>query len=291
MSDSAIDQHQSYDPRFFARIAEIEDHHFWFGARNRVIVAAIRSVITGLPAGYRVLEVGCGTGVVLRQLTEACQGGEVMGMDLYPEAVAFASGRAGCRVLVGDILDPPCFGEFDMVGVFDVLEHLPNDRQILEGLSRMLKPGGTLILTVPAHMSLWSYFDIAACHRRRYERAGLIHKLEESGFRVEYATEFMVSLYPLIWLIRRIRGDHTTMKRELAAAKADSELRIIPVINGLLKSVLALEAFAVARRWRLPLGTSLLAVARKIESVNETIHSVPEGRRARQSPEGQLPQK
>ena len=109
------------------------------------LAAATRSVVAGLQPGYRVVEVGCGTGIVLQQLKQVCTGGEVMGMDLYPEAVEFASRRAGCRVIVGDVLNPPPLGQFDVVGMFDVLEHLPDDRAILRGLNRLLKPGGALV--------------------------------------------------------------------------------------------------------------------------------------------------
>jgi SAM-dependent methyltransferase len=262
MTDARL-EHQSYDPRFFGRIAEIEDRHFWFCARNRVIAAAVRRVIAGLPTGYRVLEVGCGTGVVLRQLTKLCRDGEVIGMDLYSQAAVFASRRAACRVIVGDILNPPPLGEFDVIGIFDVLEHLINDRQILGGLNRMLKPGGALILTVPTHMSLWSYFDVAARHCRRYATTELAHILRETGFEVEYLTEFMMSLFPLLWLVRRIKGGSGMMDRERAAEKAATELKVIPVVNGLLKLILTWETFVIRRRWRLPVGTSLLAVARK----------------------------
>jgi len=270
MSDSSTPQHQSYDPQFFARIADIEDRHFWFCARNRIIAAAVRRVVGGLPAGYRVLEVGCGTGVVLHQLTELCRGGEVMGVDLFPEAVAFASQRAACRAIVGDILNPPPLGDFDVVGMFDVLEHLTNDRQILGGLNRMLRPEGRLLLTVPAHMSLWSYFDVAACHCRRYECADLTRVLGENGFEVEYLTEFMMSLFPLVWFLRRVNGGHTTTDPKKAAERAATELKIVPVVNALLKFVLTVETFAIQRRWRLPIGTSLLAVARKKRPADES---------------------
>ena len=272
----SILQFDSYDPRFFARIAQIEDRHFWFCARNRIIAAALRNVIEDLGTGYRVLEVGCGTGVVLRELVEVCRRGEVIGMDLYPEAVAFAGERAACEVVVGDVLKPPNLGRFDVIGMFDVLEHLSNDSQIAGGLNRMLKSDGILILTVPAHLSLWSYFDIASRHCRRYERCELTRIVEGNGFKIEYVTEFMMSLYPLMWVVRRTRYRHGTMNSELAVERADAELRIIPVVNGLLKAILTFEAFAVARRWRLPLGTSLLIVARKRESVAETSHSLPE---------------
>jgi SAM-dependent methyltransferase len=253
----------SYDPQFFPKIAAVEDRHFWFSARNRIIAAAVRKVVGSLSAGYRVLEVGCGTGVVLRQLVEVCRGAEVVGIDLFPEAVAFASRRASCPVLVGDVLNPPSLGEFDLVGMFDVLEHLPDDRAILRGLGRLLKPGGALILTVPAHMSLWSYFDVSACHCRRYERDELAAKLAETGFNVVYLTEFMMTLFPLVWVGRRLNGGRRPVTREVADAKTADELKIIPGVNGLLKGVLSLEAALVARGWRLPKGTSILAVARK----------------------------
>jgi SAM-dependent methyltransferase len=201
--------------------------------------------------------------VVLRQLTKLCRDGEVIGMDLYSQAAVFASGRAACRVIVGDILNPPSLGEFDVVGTFDVLEHLSDDRRILSELNRMLKPGGALILTVPAHMSLWSYFDVASCHHRRYTRARLGQILRESEFEIEYLTEFMMSLFPLVWLLRRIKGGSGMMDRERAAQKAANELTVVPILNGILKLILSVEAFAIKRRWRLPVGTSLLAVARK----------------------------
>lgn len=253
-----------YDPQFFAKIVEVEDRHFWFQARNQVIASAVSDIVKGLPNGYRLLEVGCGTGVVLGQLAKVCDRGDVEGFDLYPEAVEFARERTGCRVSVGDILSPPSsIGMFDVVCIFDVLEHLPNDQEILEALRALLKSGGTLVLTVPAHMSLWSYFDVAACHCRRYDKGGLQRVLEASEFQVDYLTEFMVTLYPLIWLLRRLNGARLRGDREIAAQKASSELTVVPGINSLLKLVLGWETLAVRRRLILPRGTSLLAIARK----------------------------
>lgn len=263
MNDRENSASQTYNPEFFAKIARIEDRHFWFCARNRIIAAAARNAVRGLPTGYRLLDVGSGTGTVLRQLTQVCRDGQVTGMDLYREAAVVAGQRAGCQVIVADILTPPNLGDFDVITMFDVLEHFANDRQVLGAANRMLKDNGVLILTVPAHMSLWSYFDVAAHHCRRYESGTLTRVLVESEFEIEYLTEFMMGLFPLIWLLRRLYGGIAVTDRERATEKAASELTIVPVINSVLKCMLAAEAFAIRRHWRLPLGASLLAVARK----------------------------
>jgi SAM-dependent methyltransferase len=255
----------NYDPRFFAKIAAVERKHFWFRARARVITSVARQVVSKLQPGYRFVEAGCGTGMVLRELVRVCSGGNVVGIDLFPEAVAFAAKAASCPVIVGNLEEPTILGEADVVGTFDVLEHLADDRKILGGLNRVLKPGGTLILTVPAHMSLWSYFDVASCHYRRYTAAQLEQVLRETGFEVEYLTEFMMSLFPVLWFVRRLQGRGRKMGREDAVGKAANELKVVPVVNGILRLLLSWETIMIRRRWRLPIGTSLLAVSRKTQ--------------------------
>jgi SAM-dependent methyltransferase len=252
-----------YDPQFFTKIAAIEREHFWFCARARIIACVAKQVVSKLQPGYRFIEAGCGTGMVLRELVRVCTRGNVSGIDLFPEAVAFAEEAASCPVMVGDLEEPKGFGEADVVGTFDVLEHLADDRKILRGLNRILKPGGTLILTVPAHMSLWSYFDVASCHYRRYTASQLEQLLRESGFEIDYLTEFMMSLFPVLWLVRRLHGRGRAMDRENAVGKATNELTVVPVVNGILKLILSWETVAIRHRWRLPIGTSLLAVCRK----------------------------
>lgn len=253
----------SYDPRFFAKIAAIEQKHFWFRARARVIRCIASQVVRPLQPGYRFVEVGCGTGMVLRELVQLCKDGHVSGIDLFPEAVAFAAKTASCPVMIGDVETPMDFGEADVVGTFDVLEHLSDDCKVLKGLSRMLKPGGKLIVTVPAHMSLWSYFDVASRHCRRYTATHLQEVLQQSGFEVEYMTEFMMGLFPLLWFLRRLHGRTVENDHESAVAKADQELTVVPIINEFIKLILSWETLAIRRRWRLPVGTSLLAVSRK----------------------------
>lgn len=257
---------QSYDPRFFERLFAIEDKHFWFRARNRVISVILQSLVRHFRPGYHVLEVGSGTGNTLRQLEQTCTNGTVLGMDLFFEGLRYAQHRVACPLVQGDMHFPPFGIQFDLIGLFDVLEHLPDDMAVLRDLHRMLKPNGCLMLTVPAHMSLWSYFDEASHHCRRYEYNGLENKLNQAGYRVEYLTHYMASIFPLVWIGRRVAG-HFFIKQgndiEQAHQLAGRDIKIIPVLNDALFFMLLLETRLLKRRRRLPIGTSLLAVARK----------------------------
>lgn len=256
----------TYDPDYFAHLFAVEDRHFWFRARNRTIARIVEQLVAGLASGYRVLEVGCGNGNTLRVLEQACPGGTVIGMDVFAEGLPYARSRVGCGLVRADMRQPPFTARFQLIGIFDVLEHLPDDRRVLNDLHAMLDPGGGLLLTVPAHPALWSYFDRVSRHCRRYAPAELEGKLSDAGFRVEYLTQYMATIFPLLWVGRRLAsffGKNRTDTGELAHGLARQELRIVPVLNGLLTFLLIQEIHFIARRRRLPIGTSLLAIARK----------------------------
>jgi SAM-dependent methyltransferase len=256
----------SFDAECFAPLFAAEDRHFWFRARNEVIATLVSQVASGLGAKYSVLEIGCGTGNVLGALENVCSGNTVVGMDLFGEGLRFARRRVRCDLVRGDVCAPPFRRPFDIVGLFDVLEHLPNDMDVLERVRGLVAPRGALVLTVPAHPSLWSYFDEASHHCRRYTRNELAQKLEGAGFRLEYLSQYMATLFPMVWAGRRVAA----LKNRLAPQGSKScrdmaadELRVVPVLNEFLHSLLSLEARFVARRRRLPFGTSLVAVARR----------------------------
>ena len=254
-----------YDPVFYASLFAVEDRHFWFRARNRVISALMSQAVAKLSPGYRVLEVGCGDGNVLRFLEQACPTGVVVGMDLYGEGLKYARSRTSSLLVQGDVSRSPFSKAFQVVGIFDVLEHLADDQRILHDLCELLDAQGTLLLTVPAHPELWSITDEAWGHCRRYRREELHRKLESAGYHVEYLTEYMTSVYPLIWLNRRLRKKPPPGAGRSAEQLLLREIRIVPVFNQILSFLLSVEATRIAARKMLPFGASLLAVARKTQ--------------------------
>jgi SAM-dependent methyltransferase len=258
--------HRGYDQAWFAPISDVEDRHFWFWTRNKVIATMVKQLTASMAPGYLVLEAGCGTGNVLRVLEQTCSRGLVIGMDMFPEGLHYARQRTSCPLIQGDVNAPPFAKQFDLICLFDVLEHLPDDIQVLVNLRGMLSQDGVLLLTVPAHPSLWSYFDEASHHFRRYKLHELRSKLIGAGYHVEYITHYMATVFPLVWLGRRLRSLNRRQGApdiDGAKALASAELRIIPVVNSLLALLLSLEVRLIARRRHLLMGTSLLAVAHR----------------------------
>ena len=255
---------EGYDPAFFDTLDAVEDRHFWFRARRRVVGTVLRQLTANLAPGYHVLELGCGTGGMLRLMADCAPGGRVTGMDLFDQGLRHARARCGdrCALVRGDVRRAPFQEAFQVVGMFDVLEHVADDLAVLADVRGMLAPGGAVLLTVPAHMSLWSYFDEAAHHARRYAQEELSSKLRRAGFEVEYVTQFFRAIYPLVWLGRRAK--QLTGRRGDARAMTENELRITPGLNALLDLALRGDARRVARRRQSRgRGTSLLAIGRR----------------------------
>ena len=257
MSEGVPTEH--YDAQFFPAMFAAEDRHFWFRHRNAVIGRLLQPLWQQRGrAGGRILEVGCGTGNVLRVVDRVCAGALVVGMELFIEGLHFARRRTSARLVCGRIESLPFRCDFSLIGLFDVLEHIPDDAAALRALHAQLEHNGTLMLTVPAHQCLWSRFDEAAGHCRRYSGDGLRQVLTAAKFHVEYLSAFMLPLFPVVWLSRRV-GDRTS-----TSDAVQRELDVPAVLNAGLRAVLKLEEPFVNGVVRLPLGTSLVAIARKV---------------------------
>jgi SAM-dependent methyltransferase len=244
----------AYDPNVFAELAELEPHSWWFRTRNRLIVDTVRR---HFPDARDVLEIGTGTGYTLQALSDALPAARLTGTELFAEGLEIARERMpSARFDQLDARDMPFSSAFDLVGAFDVLEHIDNDTAALRGIARALRPGAGLIVTVPQHPALWSEADTFAHHERRYRRHELVERLRATGFDVIRVTSFVTLLSPLM-LASRLRG---RFSREFDPL---SEFRIPQSIDRTFERVALLEQRLLRTGASLPFGGSLLAVARR----------------------------
>jgi len=256
-----------YDPFYYSWQREVEGDHFWFRARRRIIAAALKSTVGRLPEGFLGLEIGCGTGNVLAFMQEACPAGRFFGLDLHFEGLCWARLAVGQRVVQADVAASPFGHQFSVIGLFDVLEHIPDDQEALAHLGGFLVEGGLLILTVPARRVLWSGIDEVAHHVRRYDGTELDQKMARAGYAIEFRTEFMAPLLPLLWVLRRLPallGWRGKGKPTDSRDRAARELRLPHLLNEVFYRLLSGEARRVARRQMLPFGSSLLMIGRRL---------------------------
>lgn len=178
--------------------------------------------------------------------------------DLAPEGLSLAAGQVdGVTLYRMDARVIPFEGEFDVIGAFDVIEHIQEDEAVLRQMQRACKQGGGIILTVPQHPFLWSRTDDYARHKRRYTRRELVMKVERAGFEVEHVTSFVFLLFPLM-VVSRLLQRLTPARRD----GIDPGFRIRRPLNRVFMAFMAVERLLL-RRTSLPIGGSLLLAARK----------------------------
>lgn len=244
---------EGFSEAFFDRLASLEEAHFWFRSRNRLLIWALK---TYFPQADSFLEIGCGTGYVLSGVAEAFPPMRIAGSDAFVEALEYVKRRVPqADLLVTDGRRVPFSGSFDVVGMFDLLEHVEQDEAVLAQARAALKPDGGIVVTVPQHPILWTSVDDYSFHKRRYTRRELVRKVEGAGFRVIMVTSFMSLLLPIMALSR--------LRYRLFPTEADpwDEFRISKPLNRALEKVLDMERGIIRSGGSLPAGGSLLVIA------------------------------
>lgn len=249
--DSQLDD---YPSDYFDVLKELEDGHFWFENRNRLVQWALARFF---PDAASFLELGCGTGFVLRGVAEDNPRLRLTGGDAATAALVHARARVpNASFLQVDARELPFRSEMDIIGAFDVIEHIEEDVEVLQEMRRALKPNGGVVLTVPQHQFLWSMADEHARHKRRYSRRELVEKVRCAGFQILYVGSFVSLLLPAMLAVR-------LRKRNAGIGGYDpsAEFRIHRGLNRALRAILRLEQWVIRAGMTLPAGGSLLVVA------------------------------
>jgi len=236
------------------------EDHFWIRRRFDVMRRLADAVLRN---SRSTAEIGCGHGLLQKKI-EDYSGIPVTGFDLNEVALQKNVSRLS-PVYCYDIhqRNPEFSAHFDLLLLFDVLEHIQEERETLLSLRELLVPGGFLLLTVPAHQYLWSHFDVAAQHCRRYSTSEIRDKMVQAGFKVDFISQSMACIFPLMWIFRKLRGFRKQSDLVDAKALANEEFRVVPIVNGILNALLNLEAWWLSKGFRLPIGTSLVLVCRR----------------------------
>jgi SAM-dependent methyltransferase len=246
------------DTGFEEKYHRIEDTYWWFRARRDYLVRLIRGPLR-VPPEAQILDIGCSGGALLSDLHN-CGYKNLHGIDVSPAAIEICQGRGCAVVRVMDATQPDYpDNTFDLVIAGDVLEHLEHADAALKQWRRILKPGGTLIVLVPAFMFLWTSHDDVNHHFRRYRLGQLRRDLGRQGFTLPVGSYWNFSLFAPIAAIRILMRAFSSPRRPAT----DQDVSMPRWLNSTLVGLLSLENTLLLHGLRFPVGVSALAIAVK----------------------------
>lgn len=243
----------------YARLARLESFYFWNIGRREILKEVLLRY-TGKRNDLEILDVGCGSGGNINLLAEF---GQVTGLDVSEEALKFARNYNFVSLVRADAKSIPFPDRsFDLVTSLDVFEHIEDDKKALRESFRVLKNGGFILLTVPAHPWLWSDHDEAMRHQRRYARSEILKKVKEVGFEILERSNFVFLGVP----VNFFRKTRESVLRKFIPQKSravDTYTRDFSKrTNSFLIFLLRFEKFLI-KFISLPLGTSIFVIAKK----------------------------
>lgn len=260
LAPSFDEVNEGFDLDSFPLLAAAEADNFWFKSRNELICWLVQRYAS---RAVRVLEIGCGTGFALGALRRALPKAMIAGSELHSRGLVTARARHVNDIELFQMDARHCHlaGTLDLVGAFDVLEHIPEDEAVFAEIARSLKPGGILVATVPQHTWMWSTADDVAFHQRRYRRGELARKAKAVGLRPLYTSSFVALAFPMMLasrLIERMRSRKLSLT-ELSA----KQFHISGTANALLLGLCRLEQVLRRAGMPFPFGGSQILVAQR----------------------------
>lgn len=249
------ESHEDYNSKGLDNLYLQEEKHFWFIARKEFI---LQNTVVYIKPEDKIIEIGAGTGNVARYLQKNGYENISVG-EMHLNGLKYAQSYGMKECYQFDLLDSPFENEFDVVCMFDVLEHIADDGLALQNVNKMLKGGGEIMITVPSHMWLWNRDDAIAGHKIRYTKKELVQRLEKNGFEVLSARYFFISITPLLFLRRILnKDDESKVKDE----EYNSDISMNPFLSNILFFLSRIEN-KLNRFLPNLFGGSLFIIARK----------------------------
>ncbi|MDO9253862.1 MAG: class I SAM-dependent methyltransferase [Bacteroidales bacterium] len=259
-SPEVASSYADYPDGGFDLTETIRENNFWVNSRNRLFKNIVYNQMA--PTGKtKLLEIGCGVGNFIQQIVEN-ENLEITGSEIYLKGLMYAKkSLPNVNFIQFDVTQGEIGEEFDLIVAFDVIEHIENDVAAISNINKMLYKGGSLIMTVPQHMFLWSKLDEIVKHKRRYSRGELVTKLQENGFDISYATSFLFVLFPLMLISRLLdKGQDQDQSDEIALGK---RIKFPKVLNWIFDLFMRFDEALIRRGASLPFGGTLVIIARK----------------------------
>lgn len=234
---------------------QFEDHSFWFRQRNDLI----QHVVKKLHKPGVFADVGGGNGYVAAGLTNLHPDIEVILIEPGAQGCENARSRGLKKIYQKTLQDLTEYSMVQNIGIFDVIEHIDKDVDFLKELNARLDVGGKLFLTTPAYQFLWSKEDVLADHFRRYSASEIMHKCENAGFEIEFASYFFIVLIPIIFFLRAV-----PFKLGLYKKSSPENDHANTFLAKIIEKIISFELGLIKAGLRLPFGASLMICARKI---------------------------
>ncbi len=255
------ESYADYPDEGFDVTAKLEAESFWARSRTRLIKNIINRY-SQLRAETKFLDIGCGTGAVIQGIM-GNPSLKITGSEIYLGGLLYAKKKLpNVEFIQFDVMQGKLPESFDMIGAFDVLEHMEADVVAISNIYEMLNAGGYFIVTVPQYMFMWSRLDEIVRHKRRYSRRELLAKLQQQGLAINYCSSFLFMLFPLM-LISRI-FDRSTKENKFTDAEFENRVKFPRMLNWIFDKIMRIDEALIDLGISLPYGGSLLVVAKKI---------------------------